>query len=102
MDFQQYDEPSSELSQQARTFARMISSMSEEVEAIKRYEQRMSIETHEAAKAIMARAQLDEFRHFCQSLEFLLKQKPEWCQMLQGVLKECDLHESSTISASSN
>ncbi|MBS1616042.1 MAG: hypothetical protein JST06_08000 [Bacteroidetes bacterium] len=89
MEYVQYDEPSSELSQQSRTFARMISSLSEEAEAIKRYEQRMSIETNGTARAIMALAQLDAFRHFNQSLEFLLKEKPEWCQMLQTTLESC-------------
>src|SRR5262249_5062163 len=40
----QYHEPPEELSAETRTFARMITSLTEEVEAISWYEQRISIE----------------------------------------------------------
>ena len=55
--FDQYHEPASELSQEIRTFARMIASLIEEAEAINWYEQRMSVEKNKQAKAIMANAQ---------------------------------------------
>ena len=44
MGFDQYHEPADELSQETRTFARMITSLIEEAEAIGWYEQRMSLE----------------------------------------------------------
>ena len=44
MGFDQYHEPASELSQETRTFARMITSLIEEAEAIGWYEQRISVE----------------------------------------------------------
>ena len=44
MGFDQYHEPPNELSQETRTFARMIASLIEEAEAINWYEQRMSVE----------------------------------------------------------
>ncbi|HBF53812.1 MAG TPA: hypothetical protein DDW72_07850, partial [Afipia sp.] len=44
MGFDQYHEPPEELSQEMRTFARMITSLIEEAEAIGWYEQRMSLE----------------------------------------------------------
>ena len=44
MGFDQYHEPASELSQKTRTFARMITALIEEAEAISWYEQRMSVE----------------------------------------------------------
>ena len=44
MGFDQYHEPAGELSQQTRTFARMITSLTEEAEAIGWYEQRISLE----------------------------------------------------------
>lgn len=44
MGFDQYHEPASDLSQEARTFARMIASLQEECEAIGWYQQRISIE----------------------------------------------------------
>ena len=54
MPFDQYHEPPNDLSKKTRTFARMIASLTEEAEAIGWYEQRMSVEPDEAAKAIMA------------------------------------------------
>ena len=53
MGFDQYHEPPAELSQETRTFARMIVSMIEEAEAINWYEQRISVEKNKDAKAIM-------------------------------------------------
>ncbi|WP_299290353.1 hypothetical protein [uncultured Mucilaginibacter sp.] len=62
--------------EQTRTFARMIASLGEEAEAINWYEQRISVEKDESAKAIMQNAQKEEFKHFEMDLEFLLRQKP--------------------------
>jgi len=64
MGFDQYHEPPDELSDEARTFARMIASLTEEAEAIGWYEQRIAVEKDEQAKAIMADAQEEEFKHF--------------------------------------
>ncbi len=86
MGFDQYHEPASELSQKTRTFARMIVSLTEEAEAINWYEQRMSVEQDEQAKAIMHNAQQEEFKHFGMDLEFLLRQKPEWRVALKNIL----------------
>ena len=68
MGFDQYHEPPEELSQEMRTFARMITSLIEEAEAIGWYEQRMSLEKDKEAKAIMANAQKEEFKHFGMNL----------------------------------
>lgn len=86
MGFEQYHEPANELSEETRTFARMIVSMIEEAEAINWYEQRLSVEKDEDAKAIMANAQHEEFKHFGMDLEFLLRKKPVWRDMLKGIL----------------
>ena len=92
MGFDQYHEPANELSQQTRTFARMIASMTEEAEAINWYEQRMSVEQNAQARAIMENAQKEEFKHFGMDLEFLLREKPEWKIALQNILfKEGDI-----------
>src|SRR4051794_17705152 len=94
MGFDQYHEPPSELSQEVRTFARMITSVIEEAEAISWYEQRIAIETDSDAKAIMQNAQQEEFKHFGMDLEFLLRKKPVWRQVLQGILfKDGDIVE---------
>ena len=86
MGFDQYHEPPSELSDEVRTFARMITSVIEEAEAISWYEQRIAIEKDAEAKAIMQNAQQEEFKHFGMDLEFLLRRKPVWRQVLQGIL----------------
>ncbi len=86
MGFEQYHEPAAELSKETRTFARMMASLGEEAEAINWYEQRMSIETNKAAVAIMKDAQHEEFKHFGMNLEFLLRMKPAWRDILKGIL----------------
>ncbi len=86
MGFDQYHEPANELSQETRTFARMIASLTEEADAINWYEQRMSIEKNAQARAIMANAQEEEFKHFGMDLEFLLRRKPKWRAALQRIL----------------
>jgi len=86
MGFQQYHEPANELSQETRTFARMIAGLIEEADAIDWYEQRMAVEKNETARAIMKNAQKEEFKHFAMGLEFLLRQKPRWREIMKGVL----------------
>ena len=86
MGFDQYHEPADELSQETRTFARMITSMIEEAEAIGWYEQRLSIEQDDQAKAIMTNAQQEEVKHFAMDLEFLLRRKKKWRVACEGVL----------------
>jgi Uncharacterized conserved protein len=94
MGFEQYHEPAQELSQQVRTFARMITSLIEEAEAISWYEQRMAVEKDKHARAIMQNAQLEEFKHFGMDLEFLLRKKEKWKIVLQSILfKEGDIVE---------
>ncbi len=86
MGFEQYHEPPDELSSATRTFARMITSLTEEAEAIGWYEQRISLEKDKQAKAIMHNAQKEEMKHFGMDLEFLLRKKPEWRETLQRIL----------------
>jgi len=86
MSFDQYHEPVHELSDETRTFARMIVSLTEEAEAINWYEQRISVEKDKDAKAIMQNAQHEEFKHFGMDLEFLLRKKPIWRDTLKAIL----------------
>lgn|SRR5579875_3102892 len=86
MGFDQYHEPPEELSIEVRTFARMITSLTEEAEAIGWYEQRIAVETDEEAKAIMQNAQQEEMKHFGMDLEFLLRKKSVWRTILKSVL----------------
>jgi len=64
----------------------MITSLTEEAEAIGWYEQRISVEKDKEAKAIMQNAQQEEMKHFGMDLEFLLRNKPEWRTILKSVL----------------
>src|SRR5262249_10860677 len=86
MGFDQYHEPPEELSQKTRTFARMITSLVEEADAISWYEHRISVEKNTDAKAIMQNAQIEEFKHFGMDLEFLLRMKPTWRKELKRIL----------------
>ena len=82
----QYHEPPDELSADTRTFARVITSLQEEAEAIGWYEQRMSIETNDEARRIMEHAQREEFLHFAMDLEFLARRKEKLRIALQRIL----------------
>jgi uncharacterized protein len=86
MGFDQYHEPPEELSPQTRTFARLCASLTEEAEAIGWYEQRMSVESDPEARAVMADAVGEEYKHFSMDLEFLLRRTPKWRSIAQGVL----------------
>jgi uncharacterized protein len=86
MGFDQYHEPAGELNAETRTFARMIASLTEEAEAIGWYEQRMSVEPDEQARAIMGNAQQEEFKHFAMDLEFLTRRAPKWRIALKNTL----------------
>ena len=86
MGFDQYHEPPEELSAETRTFARMITSLIEEAEAIGWYEQRLAVEQDREARAIMENAQEEEFKHFGMDLEFLLRRKPKFREIVQGIL----------------
>jgi hypothetical protein len=84
--FDQYHEPPDELPEKTRTFARMIAGLIEEAEAIGWSEQRLAVEKDKDARAIMRDAQKEEFKHFAMDLEFLLRKKPVWKEIAQGVL----------------
>lgn len=95
MGFEQYHEPADELSAEVRTFARMVTSMTEEAEAIGWYQQRIALEPDPQARAIMENAQGEEFKHFGMDLEFLLRRTPKWRIALQTILfTEGDIVES--------
>lgn len=82
----QYHEPPGELSEDVRTFARMITSLIEEAEAIGWYSQRISLEKDAEARAIMENARKEEYKHFGMDLEFLLRRTPDWRKELKTIL----------------
>src|SRR4051794_17822934 len=94
MGFDQYHEPPEELSAEARTFARLCASLTEEAEASAWYEQRLAVEHDPDARAIMRDAQGEEFKHFSMALEFLLRRTPVWREIAEGILfQEGDIVE---------
>src|SRR3954447_8600095 len=86
MPTEQYHEPPDELPPETRTYARLITSLIEEAEAIGWYDQRLAIEPDAEARAIMSDAQGEEFKHFSMNLEFLLRRTPAWREIAQGIL----------------
>jgi uncharacterized protein len=86
MGFDQYHEPPDELPAETRTFARLCASLTEEAEAIGWYEQRLAVEPNALARDVMRNAVGEEYKHFSMDLEFLLRQKPEWREIAQGIL----------------
>ncbi len=94
MGFDQYHEPPEELPQETRTFARLCASLTEEAEAIGWYEQRLALERDPQARAVMADAVGEEYKHFSMDFEFLLRRKPKWREIAKGVLfQEGDIVE---------
>src|SRR5688500_17347322 len=94
MPFDQYHEPVEELSDETRTFARLIMSMIEEADAINWYEQRISVEKNDEARKVMEHAQKEEFIHYGMDLEFLLRNNQTWRKILKNILfKKGDLVE---------
>jgi uncharacterized protein len=94
MGFDQYHEPAHDLPEEARTYARINASLTEEAEAIGWYEQRLAVEGDAQARAIMGNAQEEEFKHFSMDLEFLLRRTPVWREIAKGILfKEGDIVE---------
>src|SRR2546430_16784749 len=98
MGFDQYHEPPGELSAKTRTFARMITSLIEEAEAISWYEQRLALEKDREASAIMRNAQHEEIKNFGMDLEILLRRKTKWRVVLQDILFQAgDIIEHSEV-----
>ena len=94
MPTEQYHEPPDELPADTRTYARIVTSLIEEAEAIGWYSQRLAIEPDEQARSIMRDAQEEEYKHFSQDLEFLLRRTPLWREIAKGILfQEGDIVE---------
>lgn len=86
MPTEQYHEPPDELSEKTRTFARMITGMIEEADAINWYTQRISVEKNKVARAIMQDARKEEMKHFGMDLEFLLRADADFRKTLKEIL----------------
>jgi hypothetical protein len=95
MPFEQYHEPAEELSQETRSFARIIVSLGEEADAMNWYEQRISVEKDKDAREIMENAQAEEFKHFLMDLEWILRKKKTFRDLAERILfKEGNIVEN--------
>jgi hypothetical protein len=86
MPTEQYHEPPQELPSDVRTFARMVTSLIEEAEAIGWYAQRLALERDTQAAAVMRDAQTEEFKHFSMDLEYLLRRHTVWREVAERIL----------------
>ena len=86
MGFDQYHEPPEELSQETRSLARMFASLTEEAEAISWYDQRLSVEQDPLAVAVIKDAMHEEYKHFAMAFEYILRRRPEWRAIAQGIV----------------
>lgn len=92
----QYHEPPNELNEETRDFARIITSLIEEAEAISWYKQRIEITKDDEVRKIMEHAQEEEFEHFAIDLEWLSRRMPKWREALKSILfKEGDILENA-------
>ena len=95
MPFEQYHEPAEELSQETRSFARIIVSLGEEADAMNWYEQRISVERDKEAREIMENAQAEEFKHFLMDLEWIFRKKKKFRELAELILfKEGNIVEN--------
>ena len=74
----------------------MISSLIEEAEAIGWYEQRIALEKDKEAKAIMVKAQEEEFTRFFNGPPIFTSSKDKWKTVMKKVLfKAGDIIENA-------
>jgi uncharacterized protein len=69
MGFDQYHEPPEELSEETRTYVRIMQSLIEEAEAIDWYTQRLAVEKDDEARSVMCQAQKEESEEFSRCLK---------------------------------
>ena len=92
----QYHEPPETLKEETKDFARLITSLIEEAEAIGWYQQRIEVTKDKEVKEIMRHAQHEEFEHFAIDLEWLSRRMPEWREALKAILfKDGDILENA-------
>lgn len=75
-----------ELSAESRTLVRMMQTLTEELQTVAVYEARLSLEENNAARSVLMEAQKEEVRHMGMSLQFVLRAKPQWRAMIEGLL----------------
>ena len=82
----QYHEQPESMDEETKDFARIITSLIEEAEAINWYQQRIAASKDKEVQEIMKHAQEEEMEHFAIDLEWLLRRMPKWKGVLQSIL----------------
>jgi uncharacterized protein len=81
-----YHEPLDELSQAVRERHRAIVSLTEELEAIDWYDQRVDATSDESLRAVLAHNRDEEREHAAMTLEWLRRNDPTWDRVLRTYL----------------
>ena len=81
-----YQEPSSELSAEARNMHRAIESLKEELEAVDWYNQRADVCKDEGLKAVLVHNRDEEKEHAAMILEWIRRRDPAFAKELQDYL----------------
>jgi uncharacterized protein len=81
-----YHEPLDELSQAVRERHRAIVSLTEELEAIDWYDQRVDATSDESLRAVLAHNRDEEREHAAMTLEWLRRNDPTWDGVLRTYL----------------
>lgn len=81
-----YQEPSGELSDEARNLHRAIESLKEELEAVDWYNQRVDVCEEEGLRAVLAHNRDEEKEHAAMILEWIRRQDPTFAKELQDYL----------------
>jgi ferritin-like protein len=81
-----YNEPSSELSPEARDVHRALASFVEELEAVDYYNQRVDVATDGALREILAHNRDEEIEHAVMLLEWLRRRLPKFDEELRTYL----------------
>jgi len=81
-----YHEPLDELSQAVRERHRAIVSLTEELEAIDWYDQRVDATSDDSLRAVLAHNRDEEREHAAMTLEWLRRNDPTWDRVLRTYL----------------
>lgn len=81
-----YHEPQNVMSEKARSLARALNSLKEEIEAVDWYNQRVDAEKDDSLKGILKHNMLEEIEHACMTLEWLRRNMEGWDKQMREFL----------------
>ena len=81
-----YHEPHDQLSNDTKDYARAMVSLTEEIEAVDWYQQRLDVTTDQQLKKILMHNRDEEIEHACMLLEWLRRNMDGWDEQLHTYL----------------